>query len=208
MNLTTTLQMINSTYANVAQSHLRKRSVSSTVTSPALATTNVALPMATMRMLHNTNTYINANKETKSSPLNRSKPSSKKPVQNKKNKNEVLIRRVSVLIHNISVTSDDDSDYFDSQSEMLRSQVRCVQFNYNKNLLLRFVINLHFIRNSSNSVNQTEIIYTVFVNGNPVLAVVAADDMKLLTEAEVAKAMDKVIYTKAERKWIQFEFQF
>lgn len=48
--------------------------------------------------------------------------------------------------------------------------------------------------------NQTEIIYSVFVNGKPVLATTAADDMKLLSEDEVADEMEKLIYTKAERK--------
>lgn len=48
--------------------------------------------------------------------------------------------------------------------------------------------------------NQTEIIYSVFVDGIPVLATTAADDMKLVSEDEVAKVMDKMVYTKAERK--------
>lgn len=48
--------------------------------------------------------------------------------------------------------------------------------------------------------NQTEIIYSVFVDGKPVLAATAADDMKLLSEVEVADVMEKLIYTKAERK--------
>lgn len=32
------------------------------------------------------------------------------------------------------------------------------------------------------------------------LATTAADDMKLLSEEEVAKVMEKIIYTKAERE--------
>lgn len=32
------------------------------------------------------------------------------------------------------------------------------------------------------------------------LATTAADDMKLVSEDEVAKVMDKMVYTKAERK--------
>lgn len=47
--------------------------------------------------------------------------------------------------------------------------------------------------------NQTEIIYTVFVNGMPVLATIAASDMKLMSEAEVSKILDAPIFTKAER---------
>lgn len=48
--------------------------------------------------------------------------------------------------------------------------------------------------------NQTEIIYSVFVDGIPVLATTAADDMKRVSEDEVAKVMAKMVYTKAERK--------
>lgn len=47
--------------------------------------------------------------------------------------------------------------------------------------------------------NQTEIIYTVFVNGMAVLATIAASDMKLMSEAEVSKILDAPIFTKAER---------
>ncbi|XP_013107612.1 uncharacterized protein LOC106087194 isoform X2 [Stomoxys calcitrans] len=46
--------------------------------------------------------------------------------------------------------------------------------------------------------NQTELIYSVFVNGRPVLAVTAANDMKLVSEAEVATVMGKEIFMKAE----------
>lgn len=51
--------------------------------------------------------------------------------------------------------------------------------------------------------NQTEIIYSVFVDDKPVLAATAAGDMKLLSEEEVADGLEKVIYTKAERKKIE-----
>lgn len=47
--------------------------------------------------------------------------------------------------------------------------------------------------------NQTVIIYTVFVNGIPVLATIAASDMKLMSQNEVSKILDKPILTKAER---------
>lgn len=47
--------------------------------------------------------------------------------------------------------------------------------------------------------NQTEIIYTVFVNGIPVLATIAANDMKLMSDAEVSKILEKTVSTKAER---------
>lgn len=47
--------------------------------------------------------------------------------------------------------------------------------------------------------NQTLIIYTVFVNGIPVLATIAANDMRLMSQNEVSKILDKSIITKAER---------
>ncbi|KAG4068410.1 hypothetical protein HA402_007930 [Bradysia odoriphaga] len=46
--------------------------------------------------------------------------------------------------------------------------------------------------------NQTEIIYSVFVDRKPVLAKTAADDMKLVTEEEVAQVMEKLVFIKAE----------
>ncbi|XP_061392312.1 uncharacterized protein LOC133327792 [Musca vetustissima] len=48
--------------------------------------------------------------------------------------------------------------------------------------------------------NQTELIYSVFVNGRPVLAVTAANDMKLVSESEVSTVLGKEIIMKAERK--------
>lgn len=56
--------------------------------------------------------------------------------------------------------------------------------------------------------NQTEIIYTVFVNGIPVLATIAANDMKLMSQNEVSKILDKLILTKAERTSSQFFREF
>lgn len=55
--------------------------------------------------------------------------------------------------------------------------------------------------------NQSEIIYTVFVNGIPVLATIAANDMKLMSEAEVSKMLNKSIFTKAERMYHIFNFK-
>ncbi|GAB0092355.1 hypothetical protein DMENIID0001_073450 [Sergentomyia squamirostris] len=46
--------------------------------------------------------------------------------------------------------------------------------------------------------NQTEFIYTVFVGQKPVLAVTAADDMKLVSQREMVKVMKNDVYTKAE----------
>lgn len=48
--------------------------------------------------------------------------------------------------------------------------------------------------------NQTEIVYTVFVNGIPILATIAANDMKLLMQPEVEKIIEKPVVRIAERK--------
>lgn len=48
--------------------------------------------------------------------------------------------------------------------------------------------------------NQSEIIYTVFVGGKPILATTAADDMRYVTQEEVAQVMEQMVFLKAERK--------
>lgn len=48
--------------------------------------------------------------------------------------------------------------------------------------------------------NQTEIIYTVLVNGRAVLATTAAKDMELVSEVEAVNTLGKPIYMKSERK--------
>lgn len=58
---------------------------------------------------------------------------------------------------------------------------------------------IHYYSHSHPADNQTEIVYSVFVDGKPILAVTAAHDMQLVTEDEVSRVMDKVVYTKAER---------
>ncbi|CAD6993319.1 uncharacterized protein LOC101459873 isoform X2 [Ceratitis capitata] len=46
--------------------------------------------------------------------------------------------------------------------------------------------------------NQTELVYSVFVNGRPVLAVTAANDMKLVSESEAANVIGQEVYMKSE----------
>lgn len=48
--------------------------------------------------------------------------------------------------------------------------------------------------------NQTEIVYSVIVDGRPVLASTAAEDMRLVKIDEVVKIMENEIFLKAERK--------
>lgn len=63
-----------------------------------------------------------------------------------------------------------------------------------------FITSFSPFRNQSAG-NQTEIIYSVFVDRKPVLAKTAADDMKLVTEDEVAQVMGKLVFIKAERMY-------
>ncbi|XP_014094512.2 uncharacterized protein [Bactrocera oleae] len=46
--------------------------------------------------------------------------------------------------------------------------------------------------------NQTELIYSVLVNGRPVLAVTAANDMKLVSETEASNIIGQEVYMKSE----------
>lgn len=57
-----------------------------------------------------------------------------------------------------------------------------------------------YFRDTRPIANQTELIYSVFVNGHPVLAVTAANDMKLLTHDEVVNVIGKEVFMEAERK--------
>lgn len=88
-------------------------------------------------------------------------------------------QKVNVLIHNVTALSEED----------LRGTDIRVDNNSNVN-------------KSTKLSNQTEIIYTVFVGGKPVLATTAAKDMQLITQDEVAHVMENIVYTKAERKII------
>lgn len=49
--------------------------------------------------------------------------------------------------------------------------------------------------------NQTEIVYSVFVNGIPVWAVIAADDMKFMRRDEVADILGMSVAIVAERTY-------
>lgn len=62
------------------------------------------------------------------------------------------------------------------------------------------IIVIFFCRERRKAVNQTEIIYSVFANEKPVLAVTAAEDMKLVSDIEVETILDKDVIMKAERK--------
>lgn len=54
---------------------------------------------------------------------------------------------------------------------------------------------------SAGPLNQSEIIYSVLVNGNAVLAIIAAGDMELVSDVEVSHELNRVVYIKSERKY-------
>ncbi|XP_060649306.1 uncharacterized protein LOC132786706 [Drosophila nasuta] len=93
--------------------------------------------------------------------------------------------RVRVVIHNITQISESDVQKWNNSAnnEVDASDA----YSY---------VNLKF--NERPVANQTEIIYTVLVNGRPVLATTAAKDMELVTEAEAVGTLGKAIYMKSE----------
>lgn len=77
----------------------------------------------------------------------------------------------------------------------------CLNIKYNvKITFIKVNFPFRFCRERRKAVNQTEIIYSVFANDKPVLAVTAAEDMKLVSDIEVETILDKDVIMKAERK--------
>jgi len=62
-----------------------------------------------------------------------------------------------------------------------------------------------FSSNDRPIANQTELIYTVLVNGRPVLATTAAKDMELVSESEAVKTFGQAVYMKSERELIYLQ---
>uniref|UniRef100_A0A182PK09 Uncharacterized protein n=1 Tax=Anopheles epiroticus TaxID=199890 RepID=A0A182PK09_9DIPT len=54
---------------------------------------------------------------------------------------------------------------------------------------------------TTNALNQTEIIYSVFVGGLPVLATTAAEDMKLMSRDEMEHVLETMVYLKADHSY-------
>ncbi|XP_055381356.1 uncharacterized protein LOC129611952 [Condylostylus longicornis] len=92
---------------------------------------------------------------------------------------------VRVALHNVTLLSEDEIINW-TDSEHLK----------NDDTEDEDEINIK--RESRPFANQTEIIYTVYVNGKPVLATTAAEDMRLVGENEVALVMGKEVFMKAE----------
>ncbi|XP_070137970.1 uncharacterized protein [Drosophila bipectinata] len=87
--------------------------------------------------------------------------------------------RVRVVIHNLTQISEADVQKWSTASTE--------ESNY---------VNLKF--NERPVANQTELIYTVLVNGRPILATTAAKDMELVSEDEAVKAFGQAVYMKSE----------
>lgn len=90
------------------------------------------------------------------------------------------IQRVSILIHNLTVLSDGEE----------------------KDSIVPIEVN-SLGDEKHNFTNQTEILYSVYVGGKPVLASTAAEDMRLISEDEAVKIMENMVFLKAERKFLK-----
>lgn len=125
---------------------------------------------------------------------------------------------ISIMIHNISVAVDDFNDA-ENRPESTANNVNRFVFDFAANILCflfahLILLGLHRNRSttttttttmpSTNALNQTDIIYTVLVNGKSVLAVIAAGDMELVADTEATNELDRAIYIKAERKSCNF----
>ncbi|XP_073815037.1 uncharacterized protein [Musca autumnalis] len=96
--------------------------------------------------------------------------------------------QVRVVIHNITQLTADDVERSNSDGDIgtLGMSSGIYDGDFNDKTEERPIA------------NQTELIYSVFVNGRPVLAVTAANDMKLVSESEVSTVLGKEIIMKAE----------
>ncbi|XP_034663213.1 uncharacterized protein LOC117898128 isoform X2 [Drosophila subobscura] len=92
--------------------------------------------------------------------------------------------RVRVVIHNLTQISEADVQNWSTNTN--GDAMEHVNF-----------VNLKF--NDRPIANQTELIYTVLVNGRPVLATTAAKDMELVSEVEAVSTFGQAIYMKSEQ---------
>ncbi|XP_055323152.1 uncharacterized protein LOC129578490 isoform X2 [Sitodiplosis mosellana] len=195
-NATSTLNVVATTSSNhIDKHHRRKRSVSSITPSPvhvSTTSTHIVLHPANAKLQSMNISDISNNSKSnglkQASANGRTNMTTKPSKGAKKNRNDAIIGHISVLIHNISVISNGDKDYSDNSDKEWGNPVQGSSSS-NSSTSDPFIIAAD---------NQTEIIYTVFVNGIPVLATIAANDMKLMSEVEVSKILEKPIFTKAE----------
>jgi hypothetical protein len=69
----------------------------------------------------------------------------------------------------------------------------------------RVVVHVH--NRTSKNTDELELVYTVHVGGKPVLAVAAAEDMKLVSNTEVTAELGYPVITKAERKYYTVNYK-
>lgn len=69
----------------------------------------------------------------------------------------------------------------------------------------RVVVYVH--NRTSKNTDELELVYTVHVGGKPVLAVAAAEDMKLVSNTEVTAELGYPVITKAERKYYTVNYK-
>ncbi|XP_031631633.1 uncharacterized protein LOC116345954 isoform X2 [Contarinia nasturtii] len=194
----TTIDTTLTMQANHSEGHRHKRSMSSILPSPiAPIPSNIQQHNSTEILLQSTNAKTQSNFSNTTNSNFKSSHLQNAPIDNvgktntknstprgtKKNRNDAIIGHISVLIHNISVISNADRDYLDNLEKEWTNPAQ--GYNFSSDAV-------------TSADNQTEIIYTVFVNGIPVLATIAANDMKLMSDTEVSKILEKSIFTKAE----------
>ncbi|XP_017008924.2 uncharacterized protein [Drosophila takahashii] len=92
---------------------------------------------------------------------------------------------VRVVIHNLTQISEADVQKWSTNTNGFGT---IEEHNY---------VNLKF-SNDRPIANQTELIYTVLVNGRPILATTAAKDMELVSESEAVKTFGQAVYMKSE----------
>ncbi|KAH8383305.1 hypothetical protein KR009_007966, partial [Drosophila setifemur] len=93
---------------------------------------------------------------------------------------------VRVVIHNLTQISEADVQKWSTNTDGFPAGTM-EEGNY---------VNLKF--NDRPIANQTELIYTVLVNGRPVMATTASKDMELVSEDEAVKTFGQAVYMKSE----------
>lgn len=122
LNTISALNVVSPFSVNQSDAHRHKRSVSSISPSPIIS----SMPMTTVNATQIAPTYTKsqsnrsdiANSKSiglqKVLTIENANRTNKSPKIGDKNRNDALIGRINVLIHNISVISNADKDYFDN----------------------------------------------------------------------------------------------
>ncbi|XP_050076156.1 uncharacterized protein LOC126563553 [Anopheles maculipalpis] len=98
-------------------------------------------------------------------------------------------RKVRILIHNTTHLREEDRLSMDDGDGRMEN---------NRSKSNRGGGSASAADTASHTLNQTEIIYSVFVGGLPVLATTAAEDMKLMSQDEMEHVLETMVYLKAD----------